>query len=586
MNKTSSFTKQNKRITLIAVLAVVIALCFVFAVSCEYINPALVRITAVYNGGDVEVGGTLNKSDIVVVAYFSDKKSKVVTEYGLIYDFSTVGQSKVEVGYGYHGKEETCSFYVNVVEKNVDPELPTPPNPPTPPVPAVILENITAVYNGESIKVGGTLNNEDIVVTAYYSDETSKPVTNFSVGGFSSSTAGTQTVNVSYTEGEIVKECTVNITVIENVVEVADYGKYGILQGDGSIKITNTAVVNDDLQIHFLAFENVTSGDSIYIKAGDKDVLIDAGSTESSASTIDKYIQKYCTDGVLEYVIATHAHSDHISGFVGSFSSDGTDKKNGILDLYDCDTIITYANKSTSSKLSQRFESKCQTQKDDGANVYTALECYNNQNGASRVYKLTENIELEILYNYYYDHPLKSDENSHSVCLMINQYGNGYDFDNPNNPDNENYVNHFLFTGDLEENGESYLVDKNTLPKVTLFKAGHHGSATASTSKLLQVIQPKLVCVCTCCDDANTYKFPRQEFIDRVAVYTDMVFMTNTRNGTSTLYVHLNGNIAVTSNGNGVFVNCSNNNTLFKDTDWFKNNRTCPPEWESLATSG
>ena len=41
------------------------------------------------------------------------------------------------------------------------------------------------------------------------------------------------------------------------------------------------------------------------------------------------------------------------------------------------------------------------------------------------------------------------------------------------------------FEGDLEESGEKSLVASNTLPKCTLFKAGHHGSDTANTTTLL-----------------------------------------------------------------------------------------------------
>ena len=37
----------------------------------------------------------------------------------------------------------------------------------------------------------------------------------------------------------------------------------------------------------------------------------------------------------------------------------------------------------------------------------------------------------------------------------------------------------------------------------------------------------------------------------------------------------LNGNVVVISeSGKDVYVNCSNNNTILKDTDWFKANRS------------
>lgn len=539
-------------------------------------TPVLSAISAEYAGGELFVGERIDKSKVTVTAAYSDgegnampEHQKTVTDFALSYDFSSAGEKTVTVTYGELGVTVKTTFTVTVKQQVAPP-------------PEKELASVSAEYAGDEIEFGGLLSLEDVLVTATYSDGSDKTVKNFSVEGFNPQTAGEQQVTVIYTENGVTRQCQITVTVKERQTEVANYGKYGILQDDGSVKITNTAIVNGDLQIHFLAFENVTSGDCVYIKAGETDVLIDAGSTATSSAVIDKYVSKFCKDKKFEYAIATHAHSDHISAYVGTYSNDGTDKKNGIFDLYGIDTLIKYAKTAGSSTLTQRFDVKVNALSQNGTNVYTALDCYNNANGASRVYKLSDSVEMEVLYNYYYDHST-SEENLNSVCVLLHQYGDGYNFENKNDPDNEKYVNHYLFTGDLEKEGEAALVRYNKLPNVLLYKGGHHGSATASSEVLLQAIQPKLVCVCTCCDDVNPYKFPRQEFLNRVAVYTDMLFLTNTRDGASTSFVHLNGNICVKSDKNGVFVNCSNNNTIFKYTAWFKANRTCPKEWEEQS---
>ena len=67
------------------------------------------------------------------------------------------------------------------------------------------------------------------------------------------------------------------------------------------------------------------------------DVLIDAGSRKNSAKAITEYVNQFCDDGILEYVIATHAHQDHIAGFVG------TKEIPGIFDAYECQTIIDFS---------------------------------------------------------------------------------------------------------------------------------------------------------------------------------------------------------------------------------------------------
>lgn len=552
---------MKKRIFTLLIFAAVLCCCVICISACK---PAYTGLDARYDGGEVQVGATLDRSLITVTARYGDCTERRVDSYELSYDFSTVGDKTVIVKYTENGVMRSASFKVTVVAAKPDPEPDTP-----------ALTSITAVYNGGNIYVGGVLNNYDVTVTAFYDDGSNKTVTGFSVGNFSSAAAGECVVNVSYCENGITKETTFTVNIVARATEAADYGDYGLLQNDGSVKIINTAAVGGELQIHFIAFENVTPGDCVYIKAGETDILIDAGSTTTSSSTIDKYIAKFVDDNKLEYVIATHADSDHISGFVGNGS-------NGILDKYDCETIITYTASNKTTAVKNNFEAKCKQQVDNkNAKLYTALQCYKETDGAKRIYKVSDNVEMEILYHKYYE-KLSSDENNQSVCLMFHQYGEGYDFNNKNNPNNKNFVNHFLFTGDLEKEGEKSLVESNpNLPEVVLFKGGHHGSATSSSTELLSMIKPKLVCVCTCCDDSTTYKFPRQEFINRVAEYTDMLFLTNTRNGSSTDYVHLNGNISVTSTVKGVFVNCSNNNTLFKDTDWFKQNRTCPPKWKN-----
>jgi competence protein ComEC len=142
--------------------------------------------------------------------------------------------------------------------------------------------------------------------------------------------------------------------------------------------------------------------------------------------------------------------------------------------------------------------------------------------------------------------------------------------------------NHYLFTGDLEKSGEESLVASNNLPKVKLYKAGHHGSKTSSNTSLMSVIQPEIVCVC-CCAGSSEFNaaplntFPTQDFINRVAPYTDKIYVTSlsvSYSGNQT--VSMNGNITVSSLGKEVTVTCSNNDIILKETEWFKANRTWP----------
>lgn len=314
-----------------------------------------------------------------------------------------------------------------------------------------------------------------------------------------------------------------------------------------------------DVSIHFLELGNKFTGDSVYIKVDDIDILIDAGSRTSSSPFLINYIDQYCIDKKLEFVIATHAHQDHIAGFINSSST------TGLLDYYKCDTIIDFAKTNTNSDTYQKYIELVNKQVENGAKHFNALECYNNsKEGAQRSYDLGKNVSLNILYQKYYE-TNSSSENNYSVCTLLSQ-GN----------------DHYLFTGDLEKAGEKSLVESNNLPHVKVYKGGHHGSGTSSCDELLDVITPENICICTCCGTPEyAQTFPYQETIDRMAKHTDKIYCTTQIDednppATGFNVKPMNGTIIVRSNVNGFSIEGTNNSTILKDTDWFKKHRTWP----------
>ena len=336
------------------------------------------------------------------------------------------------------------------------------------------------------------------------------------------------------------------------------------------------------ISFHFMMLGNDNAGDCTYIKAGDNDILIDAGSRTNSIDDIKKYVDQYVTDGKLEYVIATHADQDHIAGF--------SDRDGSIFDLYECETIIDFALTDKTTETYKNYVEERNDEVENGAKHYTALECYNQLNGAQKIYNLTDdgNVKMEILYNKYYEER-HEDENNYSVCLMF-YHGS----------------RQFLFTGDLEKEGEEALAEKYDFTQVELFKAGHHGSKTSSNDCLLREIKPKMCVVCCCAGSVeylNTIpqnlnnSFPTQAFIDRIAPYTAKVYVpimidvalndkgtpdtSDDKYENAENYEILNGNVVIISDAeNGVYAECSNNNTVLKDTEWFKENRDCPTAWQ------
>lgn len=324
-------------------------------------------------------------------------------------------------------------------------------------------------------------------------------------------------------------------------------------------------LVNGELQIHFLELGNKYTGDCTYIKAGDTDILIDAGSRTSSIPYIAEYLNQYVTDGKLEYVIVTHAHEDHYAGFSVLNGS--------IFDLYECGTIIDFAMTNQVDKGTSNMYGRYLMEREDevraGATHYTAAECASDP--AKNNFDLGNGITMQILDSKYYTEK-SSTENNYSVCTLFT-YGSYQ----------------YLFTGDLEEDGEEALVERNTLSKVNLYKAGHHGSKTSSSEALLSVIQPDIVCIC-CCAGSPEYtpkdenQFPTQDFVDRIAPYTDKIYVTTRcidyKAGT---FDSMNGNIAVVTDRTGIRVICSADDRVLREWEWFRKHRTMPAAWEKAA---
>jgi len=328
-------------------------------------------------------------------------------------------------------------------------------------------------------------------------------------------------------------------------------------------------IIDGDLSIHFLELGNKYTGDCVYINYGKIDIIIDAGSRNDSSATITDYIRGHIQDNKIEYVIATHAHQDHIAGFYS------TKTTTGVLDAFEIGMIIDYAKTDATTATKRDYEAARDKLVANGTVHYNALQCYKGEKGAQRVYELGPGVTLEILYQPYYEKkPSGGGENNYSVCVMIKQNGNQY-----------------LFTGDLEKIGEDALVDyyaKNHggLGRCVLYKGGHHGSSTSSNVKLLEAITPEYVIVCTCAGTSEysstaSGQFPTQTFIDRIAPYTDKVYVTTVIiDYKGNAYGSLNGNVVFMVKDGEVTITCSGNDKILKDTDWFKENRKLPPAWD------
>ncbi|GHU43590.1 DNA internalization-related competence protein ComEC/Rec2 [Clostridia bacterium] len=100
------------------------------------------------------------------------------------------------------------------------------------------------------------------------------------------------------------------------------------------------------------------------------------------------------------------------------------------------------------------------------------------------------------------------DTNGNSMVLLLTE---GKDF-------------RAFFGGDLTEEEERKLAREEQLPKLTLFKANHHGSKTSNSTELLKSLSPALTIIS--CAERNSYGHPSKEAVTRIEESGSQIFYT------------------------------------------------------------
>ena len=175
------------------------------------------------------VGESLDLTGLVVTATYDDGSSKEVTGYvtspadGTVLD--TVGSQTVTVSYTEGGVTMTATFTVTVEEESQ-----------------------------------ATFDSSGMVVTASYSDGKTRNVTGYTIDpedGSILNTAGSQTVTVSYTEGDVTKTTTFTVTV-EAVVAT----------GIEIVPVEDVYVIGDAFDATVAVYQVYNNGDKVLLESG------------------------------------------------------------------------------------------------------------------------------------------------------------------------------------------------------------------------------------------------------------------------------------------------------------------------------
>ena len=132
-------------------------------------------ITATYNGGAVIEGSAINKSNILVTAYYPNGTNKTVTDFDLSMEtMNKVGMQEVIVKY----KNLTSTIYVPVTAKTV-----------------TALE---AVYNGGALEQYESIDRKKLIVTATYNDGSRANVDDYFISSTTATKVGENLFTITY----------------------------------------------------------------------------------------------------------------------------------------------------------------------------------------------------------------------------------------------------------------------------------------------------------------------------------------------------------------------------------------------------
>ena len=226
------------------------------------------------------------------------------------------------------------------------------------------------------------------------------------------------------------------------------------------------------MSVHII---DVGQGDSILVRAGDKTVLIDAGEN-GYGTTVVNYLHslKIYT---LDYIIATHPHSDHIGGLDAVIGSVPV----GTVIMPEIPEALLPTNKTYNDFLDALYKAKAL-----GTKIVKAQAGYEVELGE---------VKMKVLSPFPDDS--YEDMNNYSAALLFSC----------------GKVT-FLTCGDCTSNAEGRIISEYPDMKATLLKISHHGSSASSSKSYLSALSPQFAAISVGRD--NDYGHPNKSVITRL----------------------------------------------------------------------
>ena len=255
------------------------------------------------------------------------------------------------------------------------------------------------------------------------------------------------------------------------------------------------AKVKENFSVSFI---DVGQADSVLIRNGNYNMLIDAGNNEDG----EKLVNYFKSLGIEEftYVFATHPHEDHIGGM------------DDIINNFKIDNYYM-SNKLSTTKT-----------------FMDVLDALDRRNLKYTVPNKGDTLKLgDANIKVIYPGDDKSNINDSSIVLKIT-YGK----------------NSFLLTGDATSNVERKIYNEDI--KSDVLKVAHHGSSYSSTDVFLDKVKPYYAVISV--GKNNIYNHPSNKTLEKLNKRNIKVYRTD-----------LDGTIVFISDGDNLSVKALKTNT-------------------------
>ena len=218
-----------------------------------------------------------------------------------------------------------------------------------------------------------------------------------------------------------------------------------------------------------VSFLDIGQGDAIYIRTPDDyHAMIDSGPSMNVLERLAEVMPRYSR--TLDLLVITHPHADHVNGFVE------------ILKRYEVKRLMFIGTPSYNP-----YYQKILTLVDDVEIIYAR---------ADKDIKLGSYVYLDIIWPFKWRIGDEF-ENKNNASIAMRVVGPG---------------GSFMLTGDAEHEEEAEMLESGFDLSAEVYKAGHHGSKTASGDEFLDKIGASIVVIQS--GKGNDFGHPHKEALE------------------------------------------------------------------------